>query len=79
MKTKIINISIPNQLLSDVDQVAKNEYRTRSELFREAVRSYILARKELSDLYVYGSNQAKTQKITPKNLNHEILNFRKNK
>ncbi len=68
MKTKIINISIPDSLLADADKLAQTEYRTRSDLFREALRSYILNRRNLSLIYSYGSTQAKKQKITPKNL-----------
>lgn len=48
MKTKIINISLPDSLLSDADNLAQKEYRTRSELFREALRIYILTRKNLN-------------------------------
>ena len=76
MKTKIINISISDRLLSDADELAQKEYRTRSELFREALRSYILTRKNLNRIYGYGSIQAKKQKITPENLNQKIFNYR---
>lgn len=76
MRTKIINISLPDRLLSDADKLARKEYRTRSELFREALRSYILTRRNLSLIYDYGSIQAKKQKITPKNLNQKISEFR---
>ncbi|KKQ18694.1 MAG: hypothetical protein US31_C0002G0039 [Berkelbacteria bacterium GW2011_GWA1_36_9] len=78
MRTKIINISIPGQLLSDADKLAEKEYRTRSELFREALRSYILTRQNLSQIYNYGETQAKKQKISPENLNRKIASFRKN-
>lgn len=76
MKTKIINISIPDSLLSDADKLAQKEYRTRSDLFREALRNYILTRRNLSLIYDYGSIQAKKQKITPNNLNQKIINYR---
>lgn len=36
-----ILISMPDDFLNRVDQVAGNEQRTRSELVREALRSYI--------------------------------------
>lgn len=32
---------MPDEFLSKIDQVADNEQRTRSELVREALRSYI--------------------------------------
>jgi Arc/MetJ-type ribon-helix-helix transcriptional regulator len=46
MDTKIINISIPKQLLEMIDEVADAESRTRSEFFREAARHYMAEMKE---------------------------------
>ena len=46
MATKIINISLPAELLKDVDQMARQEKRTRSEFFREAVLRYL---REIAD------------------------------
>ena len=34
-------ISMPEKFLSQIDEVADNENRTRSELIREALRTYI--------------------------------------
>ena len=34
-------ISMPEKFLNEIDNVADNENRTRSELIREALRSYI--------------------------------------
>lgn len=41
MKVKTINISLPEQLLSRIDLKAKEEYRSRSELLKEAAVFYI--------------------------------------
>lgn len=41
MKVKTVNISLPEQLLSEIDQKAKEEYRSRSELLKEAAVFYI--------------------------------------
>lgn len=38
---KTFNISFPENLLTKVDKLAKTEYRSRSELLREAVVYYI--------------------------------------
>lgn len=79
MKTKVINISIPDQLLDEADKVAQKEYRNRSDLFREALRTYILARKDVATIYSYGKQQAEKEKITAGDLNKVIGNYRKNK
>ncbi|TSC93605.1 MAG: CopG family transcriptional regulator [Candidatus Berkelbacteria bacterium Licking1014_85] len=79
MNTKIVNISIPGPLLKEVEQVAKEEYRTRSELFREALRDYMMNRKKLADIYSYAENQAQKTKIANANLENIISDYRKNK
>ncbi|PIR70920.1 MAG: hypothetical protein COU44_02430 [Candidatus Nealsonbacteria bacterium CG10_big_fil_rev_8_21_14_0_10_40_24] len=76
MRTKIINISIPDSLLADADKLAKIEYRTRSELFREALRGYLSTRANLNAIYGYGARQAKKQNITSENINQEISSYR---
>jgi CopG family transcriptional regulator/antitoxin EndoAI len=45
MTSKVINISIPTDLLRQIDEAACAESRTRSELLREAARRYIAARQ----------------------------------
>jgi metal-responsive CopG/Arc/MetJ family transcriptional regulator len=44
MAFRIINMTVPEELLREVDEVAKAEGRTRSELLREAVRRYVQER-----------------------------------
>ena len=41
-RSYILSISLPPELSSDLDLVASQERRSRSELVREAVRQYIL-------------------------------------
>jgi metal-responsive CopG/Arc/MetJ family transcriptional regulator len=41
MKTKIINISLPAPVLKEIDRKAKEEFRSRSELLKEASLFYI--------------------------------------
>ena len=45
MASRIINMTIPEELVRRMDQVAKEEGRTRSELVREATRRYIEQRQ----------------------------------
>ena len=40
-KTKTIAISLPPQMVDELDRVRKREHRTRSELLREALRRYV--------------------------------------
>lgn len=38
MATQLINFTIPNNLLKDVDKLAKKESKSRAEVLREAAR-----------------------------------------
>lgn len=47
----IISVSLPNELLKELDAILGEEkYATRSEVLRQAVRSYITEYKELDKL-----------------------------
>ena len=75
MKTKTINLSLPKELLQDADQVAKRQYRSRSELMREALRRFInIARFE--ELNTYGERQAKKLGLKPGDINRLIAEVR---
>jgi len=40
-----IMVSIPEEMLSELDQTAKEDHRSRSEFIREAVRLFLQVRK----------------------------------
>ena len=44
--TKRIMISLPNQLLEEVDGIVQEENSNRSELIRQAMRVYLMERKK---------------------------------
>lgn len=56
--TKIVAISVFPQFMKKVDRIAKEEGRTRSEMWREVMRQYI-AERELVQLQNYGSLKVK--------------------
>lgn len=43
--TAVVTVSLPAELASRADEIAKEENRTRSELLREALRLYIDTRE----------------------------------
>ena len=43
--TKLITISLPEELLDDTQRVARQENRSRSDLIREALRQYLASRR----------------------------------
>ena len=76
MANKIL-VSLPKELLEDVDRVAQEEHRSRSELIRQTLRAYLEARpgkkvKEQSAQYKLRPSRAKKEKLFP---NIEVVNF----
>lgn len=41
MQMQMVNFAIPSKFLAQTDKLAKRESRSRSELFREAIRQYL--------------------------------------
>jgi len=39
--TKVMTLSLPPEMVKEVDKLTREEKRTKSELFREALRKYI--------------------------------------
>lgn len=74
--TKPITISIMPEMLKQVNRIAKEESRSRSELLREAVRRYI-AEKELTRLNRYGQTKAREEGIEAEDVDRLIREYRK--
>jgi len=76
MANKIL-VSLPEKFLEDVDRLAAEEHRSRSELIREALRAYLEARQgkkagEQSASYTVATSRAKGEKSFP---NIEVVKF----
>lgn len=59
MAISTVNISFKEDLLAEIDNIARVESRSRSELIREAARSYIDRKKRWERIFTFGSKQAK--------------------
>jgi Arc/MetJ-type ribon-helix-helix transcriptional regulator len=46
MPNKMISVSIPEEMLPEIDDAARRERRNRSELIREALRRYLSSSRE---------------------------------
>jgi len=58
MAISTVNISFKEDLLAEIDRIARRESRSRSELIREAARSYIDRKKRWERIFVFGGKQA---------------------
>jgi CopG family transcriptional regulator/antitoxin EndoAI len=74
--TKILSLSFPPKLLSAAERLAKREGRTRSELFREALRRYMEEQK-WRELQRYGARRAQRLGVTEADVERAIGEHRK--
>jgi len=79
MALSTVNISFNTEILRQIDEIAKNEARTRSELIREAARMYIERKRKWESIFSYGENLASKYGFTEDDLNNEIKKHRKEK
>jgi metal-responsive CopG/Arc/MetJ family transcriptional regulator len=63
MQTQTLNIALPKDLVKKVDQLAKKEYRNRSELIREALRVYLAKTERWDNLLKAGKEYGKKMGI----------------
>ena len=76
--TKLISISILPELLEKLDELAREESRTRSELMREALRRYI-ADKEGERLRRYVRAKAKALNLKAADVERLVDEYRAEK
>jgi CopG family transcriptional regulator/antitoxin EndoAI len=62
MQRVILNISVPDAIAKQIDQTAKEENKTRSELIREAFRVYQF-QKDWDKIRKWGDETAKRMGI----------------
>ena len=77
MDTNTVNISFRADLLKQIDNIAKAESRSRSELIREAARMYIEKKHKWNSIFMLGRDIAKAKKIKEKDIQNEIKKQRK--
>jgi len=61
--TKTITLSLPPEVVDKIEELMKEEGRTRSELLREALRRYA-EEQEMEKIYRYGEIKARERGIT---------------
>lgn len=75
-RTSTVNISFRQDLLEQIDEVARAESRTRSELLREAARMYI-ERKRRMDVVIESIRESVRQRgITEEDVAAEVAAVR---
>ena len=76
MSTSTVNIAIQTDFLREIDKVAAQESRSRSEFLREAARAYIERKRRWSDLFTMGRGIAKANLLVAEDVEKEISAYR---
>ena len=79
MKTGTVNISFQEGLLRQIDEAAREESRSRSELIREAARMYIERKKRWKDIFAFGEKQVRRLRLSGRDVESEIGAYRESK
>ena len=79
MAVKTVNISFNDDLLAMIDEVAKKESRSRSELLREAVRMYVDRKQRWEKIFAFGRAAAMEKQLSEADVDREIHAYRQEK
>lgn len=71
MRTKIVSFSASDNLIRDMQELAKEEDRTLSELIRECFRRY-RATRDLQKLSAKGKKLTKARGLRPKDFGYDV-------
>ena len=74
-----VNISFQDSLLAEIDAEARRESRSRSELLREAARSYMRRQKQWDDLFALGDRLARRGNLSQADVGRAIRAVRARK
>jgi predicted transcriptional regulator len=77
MSVNTVNISFQKDLLDEIDSVAREESRSRSEVLREAARMYIDKKKRWKDIFALGDRVRAESGITEEDIIEEIRKDRR--
>jgi len=76
MKTRTLNISMPQRLVEALDRRARAEARSRSEVIRAAALSYLQWWADWRALQAYGRRRARRLGVRPQGLERLIAQVR---
>ena len=74
-----VNISFQDSLLAEIDAEATRESRSRSELLRDAARSYIRRQKQWDAVFTLGDTITGSERLTEADVERAIRSVRKRK
>ncbi|MCL2293835.1 MAG: hypothetical protein FWC36_03100 [Spirochaetes bacterium] len=79
MAEATINLTLDNDLLKQLDYLAKEQSQTRTALINNSIKMYIFQKQRLQELYAYGESIASKSNFTEEDIIEEVKNYRKSK
>ena len=79
MNTSTVNIAFKKDLLKQIDKIAREESRSRSELLREAARMYIERKLRWKGIFELGEKRQKELRLSEDSILDEIKKHRRSK
>lgn len=73
--SRLLSVSIPDDLADEIDSLAETSGRTRSELVRDALRRQV-RQERFTELQRFGQDQAEVAGIGPEDVEALIDEFR---
>ena len=75
-KSKVLSLSVSPEIAQELDNMAKTEDKSRSEIFKDMFKTYkeSLAEREWRDLFSFGKETAKRFRIKDEEELYKILN-----
>ncbi len=77
MATSTVNISFDKDFLKQIDRLAHEEDRSRSDFLRETVRLYIERKNIWKEIFTFAAKQKKKMALKPDDVAEAIANHRK--
>ncbi|MFV1981412.1 MAG: CopG family ribbon-helix-helix protein [Rhodothermia bacterium] len=77
MSNTTVNLSFQEELLQRIDEIARIESRSRSELIREAARQYIDRKRQWESIFALGDLAVRDGGLRKKDVAMEITRYRK--
>lgn len=65
--SKLLSVSIPDELMEGTEALARDQGRTKSEVVREALKAHLL-QSRLEVVWAYGDDWAEAQGIAPEDV-----------
>lgn len=70
--SRTVTVSLPPELAQEVDRAARKEGRSRSEMFREALRQYLGRRERWDRIFQLGEAAAQHLNVTEQDVTEAV-------